>query len=205
MVMSCEEVWREVSNYLEGEVDASLRSAIEEHLRGCKHCQAVLDGTRNVIQLYGDQGMLELPPGFSRRLHRRLEENMPRPRGTAFGWMVAAAATLLIVGGFEVGNSTVVNRPLRSEHAQPGTNIPADMMVVVAADGKNFHVPSCRFIHRSDNLRTITASEAEREGYVPCVRCLRKYLESAAFFGAHRGDPDSGSVDIVEGKDPDDE
>jgi len=51
MVVSCEEVWREISNYLEGEVDPGLCAAIQEHFRGCKHCTAVLDGTRNVIEL----------------------------------------------------------------------------------------------------------------------------------------------------------
>jgi len=205
MVMSCEEVWREVSNYLEGELDPALRAAMEEHLRGCKHCTAVLDGTRNVVQLYGDEKMFELPSGFSRRLHRKLAENMPRPRGTAFGWFVAAAAAILIVGGFEVGSTSVVNRSLRSEHAQPGVNIPGDMTVVVAMNGKNFHVPGCKFIHEKENLRTMTASEAEREGYAPCVRCLRKYLPSVSWFHSPFGDVDSHSADLVEAEDPGEE
>lgn len=205
MVMSCEQVWREVSNYLEGEIDPALRAAMEEHLRGCKHCKAVLDGTRNVVQLYGDEKMFELPSGFSRRLHRRLEENMPRPRGTAFGWLVAAAAAILVVGGFEVGSSYVGNRPLRSEHAQAGTNIPGDMMVVVSGEGKNFHVAGCKFIHEKENLRTMTASEAEREGYAPCVRCLRKYLPSLGWLHSPFADTDSHSADLVEAEDPGEE
>ena len=67
MVIRCEEVWPEISNYLENEVDPSLRATLEEHFRGCKHCTAVLDGTRNVIQLYGDERMIEMPIGFSHR------------------------------------------------------------------------------------------------------------------------------------------
>ena len=90
MVVSCEEVWREISNYLDGEVDPTVRAAMEEHLRGCKHCTAVLDGTRNVVQLYGDERMFEVPLGYSQRLHRRLQSVMPRPRGGALGWMVRA-------------------------------------------------------------------------------------------------------------------
>jgi len=180
MVVSCEEVWREISNYLEGEVDPGLRAAIQEHFRGCKHCTAVLDGTRNVIELYGDERMFEVPLGFSQRLHRRLQENMPRSRGLAFGWMVAVTAAGLVVGGFEVGGSSVFTRPeLRSEHAQPGSGVPAQMMVVVSADGKTFHAPGCRFIHDKAKLRTVTVSEALREGYAPCVRCMKKYLSGA--------------------------
>ena len=201
MVMRCEEVWREVSNYLEGEVDPALRDAMEEHFRGCKHCQAVLDGTRNVVQLYGDEKMFELPSGFSQRLQRRLEENMPRRRGTALGWLVAAVATILVVGSFEVGSSTAVNRlVLRSEHAQPGRKIPGDMMVVVSADGRTFHVPGCRFIHDKENLRTMTASQAEREGYAPCVRCLRRYLPSVALFYPPFREENSHSADLIEGE-----
>jgi Putative zinc-finger len=179
MVVNCEEVWREVSNYLDGEVDPILRAAIEEHLRGCKHCTAVVDGTRNVLQLYGDERMLEVPFGFSQRLHRKLDENMPGNRRTFLGWMVAAAAACLIVGTIEVA-SAFRTPELRSEHAQPGNGVPPNMMVVVSEDGKLFHLAGCKFIHEKNKLRTITAAEASREGYSPCVRCLKKYLVTSA-------------------------
>lgn len=70
--ISCEEVWREVSNYLEGDLDAGLRRRMEEHFRACKNCSAVLDGTRNVVRLVGDGKSFEVPAGFSRRLQARL-------------------------------------------------------------------------------------------------------------------------------------
>jgi Putative zinc-finger len=180
MVVNCEEVWREVSNYLDGDVDPTLRVALEEHVRGCKRCSAVLDGTRNLIQLYGDERMLEIPLGFSQRLHRRLDENMPGTRRNFLGWMVAAAAAILVVGSLEVVRSAPRGPELRSQHAQVGTGVPPDMMVVVAEDGKLFHLAACTFIHEKDKRRTITAAEASREGYTPCVRCLRKYLVDTA-------------------------
>src|SRR5260370_19883530 len=126
MVVNWEEVWREVSNYLEGDVDPALRSAIEEHVRGCKGCTAVLDGTRNVVQLFGDERMIEVPLGFSHRMQRRLKENMYPERRTFLGWMVAAAAAVLVVGGFEVARSFSLTHQLRSEHAQPGSGVPPD-------------------------------------------------------------------------------
>jgi anti-sigma factor RsiW len=182
MVVNCEEVWREVSNYLDGEVDPTLRVAIEEHVRGCKRCTAVLDGTRNVIQLYGDERMLEVPLGFSQRLHQRLDENMPNNRRSFLGWMVAAAAAVLVVGTLELARSSARGLEMRSEHAQLGTGVPPDLMVVVAEEGKLFHLAACTFIHEKNKtqLRTITAAEASREGYTPCVRCLKKYLTEAA-------------------------
>ena len=180
MVVNCEEVWREISNYLDGEVDAGLRSAMDEHIRGCQRCSAVLAGTRNVVELYGDERMVEVPLGFSYRLQRRLDENAHPSRRTFFGWMVAAAAAVLVAGSFEVARSTTAGRTLRSEHAQPGKGVPPDMMVLIYPDGKTFHVAGCTYILDKTHLRSVAAREALREGYVPCTRCMKKYLNESA-------------------------
>ena len=82
MVVSCEQVWQEISNYLEGEVSPQLRAAMEAHFRECRRCTAVLDGTKNVVHLYADDRLVELPAGFSARWQRKLAESMPFPRGT---------------------------------------------------------------------------------------------------------------------------
>jgi len=180
MVVNCEEVWREISNYLDGGVEPHLRLAMEEHIRGCRRCAAVLDGTRNVVQLYGDERMIEVPLGFSQRLQHRLnEENTHGSRRDFLGWMVAAAAAVLVAGSFEAARSSVFSHPeLRSEHARPGARVPLDMLVVVATDGKTFHAAGCPFIHDKTHIRTITAREAQREGYAPCVRCMKQYLNA---------------------------
>ncbi|HEV2716602.1 MAG TPA: zf-HC2 domain-containing protein, partial [Terriglobales bacterium] len=81
--VNCEHVWREISNYLEGEVDAGLRSAMEAHFQTCKRCSSVLEGTRNVIRLYGDERMIEVPAGFGRRLEKRLAQSA---RGLGKPW-----------------------------------------------------------------------------------------------------------------------
>jgi predicted anti-sigma-YlaC factor YlaD len=78
--ISCEEVWREISNYLEGEISGEMRARMEEHFKGCKHCTAVLDGTRNVVQLVGDATAFELPAGFSTRLYQKLNRRLGKGR-----------------------------------------------------------------------------------------------------------------------------
>ena len=78
--ISCEEVWREISNYLEGEISAELHARMEAHFKGCKHCTAVLDGTRNMVQLVGDAAGFELPAGLSKRLYRRLNRKLAKVR-----------------------------------------------------------------------------------------------------------------------------
>jgi anti-sigma factor RsiW len=70
--ISCVEVWREISNYLDGEISAELRDRMQAHFEVCKHCTAVLDGVRNVVCLVGDGRIFEMPEGFSKRLHKKI-------------------------------------------------------------------------------------------------------------------------------------
>lgn len=72
--ISCVEVWREISNYLDQEISAELRDRMEAHFKACAHCTAVLDGTRNVIELVGDGKAFPLPEGFSKRLYKKLQK-----------------------------------------------------------------------------------------------------------------------------------
>ncbi len=150
--MNCEKVWREISNYVDGEVEPMLRTAMDEHFRTCAKCSSVLAGMRNVINLYSDERMIEVPAGYSRRLEKRLAQSA-RVSGrwsTWSAWLVPVAALALIAGGLRFANSLSVGEPLKSEHAQPGQEIPPDMVVVVSADAKVFHVAGCEFIHNKD-------------------------------------------------------
>jgi hypothetical protein len=181
MVVNCEQVRREISNYVDGDVDAPLRSLMEEHFRTCKHCASLLAGTRNVVALYGDERMLEVPAGFGRRLEKRLAKNSA-VKGSAgwrwSAWLVPVAAIALLVVGLKLTNSVGPRHPIKSQHAMPAKDIPPDMVVVVSSGARLFHVPGCEFIHDKESERTMTAKEAMREGYVPCPRCLRQYLKT---------------------------
>ena len=183
MVVTCEQAWHEISNYLEGDVDAAMRSAMDAHFQTCKRCASVLEGTRNVIQLYGDARMIEVPAGYGRRLEKRLAQSArvrSKPWPTWSTWMVPLAAMALFAGGLRVANSVTVTPDLKSELAQPGHGIPPDMKVVVTTDARLFHAPGCGVIHNKNTERTLTAKEAIQQGYVPCTRCLREYLHSAS-------------------------
>jgi anti-sigma factor (TIGR02949 family) len=72
--ISCVEVWQEISNYLDGEVDAELRARMEAHFKGCAHCKAILDGTKNTLKLVADGVEFPLPSGFSARLYDRIRK-----------------------------------------------------------------------------------------------------------------------------------
>jgi len=76
MVIHCKDVWREISNYLDNDLDPGLRREIESHLENCRHCAALLDSTHNVLVLVADQRTFHLPMGFHERLMKRLASEM---------------------------------------------------------------------------------------------------------------------------------
>jgi predicted anti-sigma-YlaC factor YlaD len=76
--ISCVHVWREISDYLDGETDPVLRERMSEHFRNCAHCSAVLDGARNILTLVADGKSFDLPEGFSSRLRKRLAQKLPK-------------------------------------------------------------------------------------------------------------------------------
>ena len=74
MEISCLEVIRELSNYIDQDVTPKLREQILAHLRACSRCTAVYNGLRNTITLTGDDRAFDLPAGFSQRLRAKLAE-----------------------------------------------------------------------------------------------------------------------------------
>ena len=82
--IDCEEVWRQISNYLDDEVGAELRTIMEAHFRDCPHCSAILDGTRNVVKLIGHGKAVDVPTNVSQRFYTKLNDYLaahPKKRG----------------------------------------------------------------------------------------------------------------------------
>jgi CheY-like chemotaxis protein len=73
--MSCEEIWREIPDYIGGKHGAVMRALIEEHLRDCKHCTAALGGAGTVVRLAADAATFDIRAGHSDRL-----EQKPNPK-----------------------------------------------------------------------------------------------------------------------------
>jgi len=111
-------------------------------------------------------------------------------------WMLAVAASAILAGSFALARASSSPTPVLSEQAQPAVGIPASLLVEVSTQGRLFHVPGCDYLHEKPHVRprSMTAEAAIREGYAPCVRCLRKYLLQSANWGAAR-DRDEDSED----------
>lgn len=79
--IECAEVWHQISNYLDDDVDPQLRATMSSHFKDCAHCSAVLDGTRNVVKLVGDGRAFELPSGTTQRLYKKLNDHIAAREG----------------------------------------------------------------------------------------------------------------------------
>ena len=70
--MDCKNAVKEISNFLDGDLDETLKRTIQDHLKGCHHCRAVVDTTRKTIELYCDGKLFTLPDDVRNRLHEAL-------------------------------------------------------------------------------------------------------------------------------------
>jgi hypothetical protein len=104
---------------------------------------------------------------------------MNAKRGTAYGWLAGAAVVALVIGSLTLAWKTHAPS-LKSEMAQRGREIPADLQVIVSEHSRLFHIRGCTLVHQNDNPHVMTAGEAMKEGYVPCVRCLGEYVSHVA-------------------------
>src|ERR1041385_5723946 len=72
----CKEAWKEISTYLAGTLDETIRLHLESHFATCANCKSILDGAKNVKQLMGDNRAFEIPANVSRRLYSKLEQHL---------------------------------------------------------------------------------------------------------------------------------
>lgn len=84
-----------------------------------------------------------------------------------------ALALLVLLAGLDAAITRAIAPGLRTEHSRPAMKAPARMVAVVAG-GKTFHDPRCKYMHGAPKM--MSAEEAIRKGYSPCVRCMREAL-----------------------------
>ncbi len=183
MGITCEEVWRDISDYVDDELDPKQRTALEEHFAECRHCAAVLEGTCNVIRLYRDERALAPPKGFHDRLHERLDQRLSQgsegrihpARRAVLAWALAAAAAVPL--GFALFSAKRIILPRLGHQSPSGSpNSPTVTGLVAVsqdAEDKVFHIPSCPYLH--GRTKFLPVEEAIREGYSPCPICIGKH------------------------------
>ena len=70
--MDCTEVMEQLSEYLDSDVRAELRKAVDEHLEACHDCSYYVDTVRKTVVLYQADLRIEVPMKATARLHEAL-------------------------------------------------------------------------------------------------------------------------------------
>ena len=75
-MVSCEHVLNELSNFIDGDIDPSLKKEIEDHLKTCRRCSVLHDTIHKVLIIVGDERAFEVPFGYSERLHAFIDRQL---------------------------------------------------------------------------------------------------------------------------------
>ena len=63
-----------LDDLIDDSVTTEMRADLQEHLRGCDHCEVTLSTTRKTIQIYRSHEIYEMPVGLRERLHKAIME-----------------------------------------------------------------------------------------------------------------------------------
>jgi len=74
--LNCNSVLRELSDYLDGELDSLLKQELERHLAHCEDCKLIVDQTKKTIQILCGSQPLSLPADVRARLYAALRQKM---------------------------------------------------------------------------------------------------------------------------------
>jgi anti-sigma factor RsiW len=77
--LNCDRVILEISNYIDGELDAAMRLEIEQHLLSCGDCTMVVYQTKLTVEIFCDAEPIELPQDVRTRLHEALRRKLRKP------------------------------------------------------------------------------------------------------------------------------
>ncbi|HLY39978.1 MAG TPA: zf-HC2 domain-containing protein [Terracidiphilus sp.] len=67
--MTCTEFIALLDDLIDDTVTTDMRADLQEHLRGCEHCEVTLNTTRKTIQIYRSHEIYDLPSDLRERLH----------------------------------------------------------------------------------------------------------------------------------------
>jgi len=69
-------VIRELSNYLDGDLDTALKVELERHLQHCEDCSMIVDQTKKTVEIFCDSKPVELPSDVRTRLHQAVHQKI---------------------------------------------------------------------------------------------------------------------------------
>jgi anti-sigma factor RsiW len=81
--MRCKDLLDALSDFVDGELDESLCSDIEEHLKDCNPCRVEVDTVKKTVTLFKNNLPYEIPLAVQDRLHRVLRDHWRKKTNSA--------------------------------------------------------------------------------------------------------------------------
>lgn len=78
--MNCTGAIREISSYIDGELEASVRIELEEHLQECEGCAIIVRQTQFTVQVFCNDKPVDLPAEVRSRLHDALKRKLHKSK-----------------------------------------------------------------------------------------------------------------------------
>ncbi len=72
--MNCRGVIRELSNYIDGDLDPLVKQELERHLEHCEDCTMIVDQTKKTIEIFCGSQPVSLTTDVRSRLRAKLRE-----------------------------------------------------------------------------------------------------------------------------------
>jgi len=77
----CDDLISNLSDYIDGELDAETCDALEKHLAGCNNCRLMVDSMKMTVRLCRDGVCEELPPTLKDKLEKKMAERWKKQFG----------------------------------------------------------------------------------------------------------------------------
>lgn len=81
--MNCSDFLKELTDYLEGAIDAKTKEELDEHLAWCHDCYVVCNTTKQTIEIYRDSKLYELPDDLRTRLRTAIMQKCAASKKTS--------------------------------------------------------------------------------------------------------------------------
>ena len=70
--MTCTEFLALLDDLIDDSVSPEIRTQLQQHLKGCDHCEVTLSTTRKTIEIYRSHELYALPDDLRERLHKAI-------------------------------------------------------------------------------------------------------------------------------------
>jgi anti-sigma factor (TIGR02949 family) len=75
-LLTCKDFLRELSEFLDENLDAEVRAKLERHITECPNCWVIADTTRKTVRIYKGMDPYPVPKDVEERLMQAIERKM---------------------------------------------------------------------------------------------------------------------------------